>query len=60
MTDELDKLKLSLREATPQPSDAAKKAALMLAQESFEKNIQENFQGSANEARPMNLSLIHI
>ena len=54
MTDELDKLKLSLREATPQPSDAAKKAALMLAQESFEKNIQENFQGSANEARPMN------
>ena len=54
MTDELDKLKLSLREATPQPSEAAKNAALMLAQESFEKNIQENFQGSAEEARPMN------
>ncbi|MEP3234014.1 MAG: VWA domain-containing protein, partial [Hyphomicrobiales bacterium] len=50
MTDELDKLKLSLKSATPQPSDAAKKAALMLAQESFEKN----FQGSADEARPMN------
>ena len=55
MTDELDKLKLSLREATPQPSEEAKKAALMLAQESFEKNIQENFQGSADEARPMNI-----
>ena len=54
MTDELDKLKLSLKKATPQPSDAAKKAALMLAQESFDKNIQENFQGSADEARPMN------
>lgn len=54
MTDELDKLKLSLKKATPQPSDAAKKAALMLAQESFDKNISENFQGSADEARPMN------
>ncbi len=54
MTDELDKLKLSLKKATPQPSEAAKKAALMLAQESFEKNRQENFQGSVDEARPMN------
>ena len=54
MTDELDKLKLSLRDATPQPSEAAKKAALMLAQESFEKNSQNNFQGSADEVRPMN------
>lgn len=41
MTDELDKLKLSLKKATPQPSDAAKKAALTLAQESFEKNNQK-------------------
>ena len=54
MTDELDKLKLSLKSATPQPSEAAKKAALMLAQESFEKNYQNNFQGSVDEARPMN------
>lgn len=48
MSDQLKKLQSALRAATPEPDDAARNAALAMAQKSFER-----LQGSTGAARPI-------
>ncbi len=49
--DELDKLRAALRETPPAPDEVSKEATLRMAEENF-----ANFQGSANAARPTDIS----
>ncbi len=52
MSDDLDKLAALLRDDIPPPSKTAKMAAISAGMDAFEKN-SENFQGSADAARPI-------